>query len=450
MPLQRPTRRQFLAGLGVGGVAAVAGCASSNSTAARSSLDWSADGWPVAHGTPTNTGYAHLKNPPRTNPTIDGLKLWELVESKDEKDAMFHGTTSSPVVANGTVFISTGLPGNFDGDTDGKLYALNGKTGKVRWSATLPNGGTGTPAVADGLVFAGSGDRALTAFDAGSGAVRWRTTASAPVGTPAVAGGYVYVGDHHGSVHALRRTDGKLHWRYGQRKLASFGSLLSHETWQINAKPAVTDDTVYVTTGIRQHDHSNLDSAKLLALSRDDGSEHWRYEYSRDGYSYELPRAPVVADGTVFVSSTDLHAVDTSDGTKRWQFAFGYRRPVSAPAVHDGTVYIGAKNVYALSAEDGTEQWRFVNHAPKSSMSKRVPMVSAPAVSDDTVYIGAGALDASSGEKLWGDLGNQNDSNYFAAFGNENAAVEGPAIARDSVFMATEYGYILQVTEGKR
>ncbi len=123
---------------------------------------------------------------------------------------------------------------------------------------------------------------------------------------------------------------------------------------------------------------------------------------------------------------------------------------VSAPAVHDGTIYIGAKNVYALSATDGTEQWRFVNHAPVSGMTgHRVPMESAPAVTDDTVYIGAGALDASSGEKLWGDLGNQEDSDYFVSVANENAAVEGPATAEDAVFMGMEYGSILRVDGGE-
>ncbi|MCO8254724.1 PQQ-binding-like beta-propeller repeat protein [Haladaptatus sp. AB618] len=443
MPFQRPTRRRFLAGLGAGGVTAVSGCASSRSTPATAALDWPSDEWPVAHGTPTNTGYTRSKSAPRTNPPMHVWKLWERVESEDEKKNILHGTTSSPIVSNGTVFVATGLPSGFTIDADGKLYALDATTGKTKWSATLPKGGTGTPAVADGLVFAGSADRALTAFDAASGAVRWRTTTSAPVGTPTVAGGNVYVGDRHGSVHAFRRTDGKLEWRYGQRTLGSF---FSEKTWWIRSKPAVTDDAVYVSTGIGQNGRTT--SSNLLALSRDDGGERWRYEFSQDRFSYEPPRAPVVADGTVFVSDTSLHAVDPSDGTKRWQFAFGYRRPVSAPAVHDGSVYIGAKNVYSISAEDGTEQWRFVNRASMATMEHRVPMESAPVVTDETVYIGAGALDSSSGEKLWGDLGNQDDSQFFLSDTNENATLEGPAIAGDAVFVATEYGSIIRFADG--
>ncbi|KZN22905.1 Pyrrolo-quinoline quinone [Haladaptatus sp. R4] len=449
MPFQRPTRRQFLAGLGAGGVTAISGCASSSSTPATAALDWPSDEWPVAHGTPTNTGYTRSKSAPRTDPTMEEWQLWDMEEWQVSEDSVRYRTTSSPVVANGTLFVATGLPGGHSADENGVVLALDAARGKIQWSATLPKGGSGTPAVADGLVIVGSNDRALTAFDTASGSVRWRTTTSAPVGTPAVAGDHVYVGDGHGSVHAFRRTDGKLRWRYGQRTLDSLGSFLSDKTWEIRAKPAVTDDTVYVTTGIGQHGKSVIDRTNLLALSRDDGSERWRYEYARDGYTYRPPRAPVVADGTVFVSDSALHAVDSSDGSKQWQFTFGYRRSVSAPAVHDGTVYIGAKNVYALSAEDGTEQWRFVNRAPISSMgSHRAPMVSAPAVTDETVYIGAGALDSSSGEKLWGDLGNQEDSEYFASHIDQNATLEGPAIAGETVFMATEYGSVIRATEG--
>ncbi len=67
-------------------------------------------------------------------------------------------------------------------------------------------------------------------------------------------------------------------------------------------------------------------------------------------------------------------------------------------------------------------------------------MESAPVVTDDTVFVGAGALDSESGEKLWGDLGNQAEGEYFYSSWDQNAAVEGPAVTDDAVFMATQYG----------
>jgi outer membrane protein assembly factor BamB len=448
MPLQRSSRRRFLATIGVGAVGALAGCAASSSPG-PASLDWASDEWPVAHGLPTNVGYSRSKTAPRIDPTIEEWKLWHVAESESavDRDWITAGLTSRPVVVGDTVFVTTGLTNRAIDAEDGGLFALDATTGDLRWAAMLPKGGSGTPAVADGLVFAGSNDRGLTAFDAASGDVEWRTETGAPVGTPAVTGGHVYVGDRAGTVHAFRRTDGNLRWRYGQRPITS---LVSDKRWWIRAKPAVTDDTVYVTTGIGEGDGTSTDAGNLIALSRSGGEERWRYEYRPKYGSYDMPRAPVVADGTVFVGDATFHAVDAADGTRRWRFNSGHET-VSAPAVHDGTVYVSSKNVYALSADDGSERWRFVNLAGTDGMmSRRVPMESAPVVTDDTVFVAAGALDSESGEKLWGDLGNQEEGEYFLSSRNQNAAVEGPAVTDGAVFMATQYGLILRVTGGDR
>lgn len=445
MPLHRPSRRRFVAALGVGAVGALAGC-SGDSSPTNSSLEWSADEWPVAHGTPTNVGYSRTRNTPRSDPKLVEWKLWVIARSESviEKETVQHGNVSTPVVADGTVFVATGLPGRKP-DGDGALVALDATTGEPEWSARLPDGGSGTPAVADGLVFVGSNDRALTAFDAASGDVRWRTTTGAPVGTPAAAGAHVYVGDREGSVHAFRRTDGTLRWRFGQRPLKSF---FSHKRWRIRAKPAVTEDTVYVTTGIGFDDTTETRAGNLLALSRSGGDERWRYEYRPRYRSYDLPRAPVVADGTVYVGQSVLHAVDATNGTKRWRFNSGYET-VSAPAVRDGTVYVSSKNVYALSADDGTERWRFVNLAEDSYRDEsRVPMESAPVVANGTVYVGAGALDASSGKRLWGNVGNRENDDFFSDLSDANAVVEGPAVTDGAVFVATQYGAIRRATRG--
>jgi outer membrane protein assembly factor BamB len=447
MPPHRSSRRRFLATLGVGTAGALAGCAASSSPG-PASLDWAPDEWPVAHGSPTNIGHSSAKNTLRSDPTISKWKLWQIAESESavDKDWITAGVTSSPVVAGDSVFVASGLPIDARETDDSGLLALDASTGDLRWAARLPKGGSGTPAVADGLVFVGSNDRGLTAYDAASGDVEWRTKTGAPVGTPAVADGHVYVGDRSGTVHAFRRTDGNLRWRYGQRPITSF---VSDKRWWVRAKPAVTEDTVYVTTGIGEGDWPSTDAGNLIALSRSGGEERWRYEYRPQYRSYDVPRTPVVADGTVFVGDATLHAVDAADGTRRWRFNSGYE-VVSAPAVHDGTVYVSSKNVYALSADDGSERWRFVNIAETNGMiSRRVPMESAPVVTDDTVFVGAGALDSESGEKLWGDLGNQGEDGYFYS-GGRNAAGEGPAITDGVVFMATQYGLILRMTGDDR
>jgi outer membrane protein assembly factor BamB len=89
------------------------------------------------------------------------------------------GPKSTPAIAGGRVF-ALGI--------SGVLSALEVDTGKVLWrtpaAPTLPVYGTATSPLVDGervIVFMGGHDRgALTAFDAATGAVRWRWTGDGP------------------------------------------------------------------------------------------------------------------------------------------------------------------------------------------------------------------------------------------------------------------------------
>lgn len=89
----------------------------------------------------------------------------------------------------------------------------------------------------------------------------------------------------------------------------------------------------------------------------------WRF---RTG-SWESTSSPVVADGVVYVGSTDkyLYAVDAATGTERWRFDTG-GRVLGAPAIVGGVVFVGSGDVagrpgavYALDATTGAARWRF-------------------------------------------------------------------------------------------
>jgi outer membrane protein assembly factor BamB len=103
---------------------------------------------------------------------------------------------SSPVVANGVVYIGSG---------DGNVYALNARTGAKRWSYPTGVSVASSPAVANGVVYIASGDGNVYALNARTGAKLW----SYPTGnfvdsSPAVANGVVYVGSTDGNVYAFR------------------------------------------------------------------------------------------------------------------------------------------------------------------------------------------------------------------------------------------------------
>lgn len=96
------------------------------------------------------------------------------------------GLLSSPAVTNGVVYA---------GSYDGNLYALDAKTGEKLWS--YPAGGfvISSPAVANGVVYIASDVAILYALDARTGAKLWDET-SLGIGafaSPAVADGMVYL-----------------------------------------------------------------------------------------------------------------------------------------------------------------------------------------------------------------------------------------------------------------
>jgi outer membrane protein assembly factor BamB len=125
---------------------------------------------------------------------------------------------SSATLDAGALYIGSG---------DGRLYALDARTGEERWRFPTGHAISSTPAVAEGLVFVGTRDNAFWALDARSGKQRWRlkTGADLPLpwgfetgdlytSSPAYAGGVVYFRSGDGQVYAVDAGSGKVRWRF--------------------------------------------------------------------------------------------------------------------------------------------------------------------------------------------------------------------------------------------
>jgi outer membrane protein assembly factor BamB len=103
--------------------------------------------------------------------------------------------TSSPAVAGGLVYAGT---------SDGhQLFAVDAKTGQTVWQATGYGYVWSSPAVAEGMVYVGGGR--LNALDAKTGHKIWEFQPKGYVySTPLVDDGVVYVGSNDGSLYALQ------------------------------------------------------------------------------------------------------------------------------------------------------------------------------------------------------------------------------------------------------
>jgi outer membrane protein assembly factor BamB len=97
----------------------------------------------------------------------------------------------SPAVAKGMVYIGASVTGQH-GSSNGTLYALNARTGKTVWSAPLSSSITSSPSVANDVVYVGSDDGILYAFDAMTGAELAAVAGVAGQSSPTVANGVVY------------------------------------------------------------------------------------------------------------------------------------------------------------------------------------------------------------------------------------------------------------------
>lgn len=209
------------------------------------------------------------------------------------------GAISAPAVVDDTVYVGGGHTTGGSSEAS-VLFALDAATGTERWRLTLEGTGyfavdaaTGTqrwfvetgqldvgftPAVADGIVYAGNRDGYLYAIDAASGAERWRFTAADSVYGIAVAGGLVYAGvggfASQTYLYAVDAATGQERWRFitGGR---------------VRSSPAVVDDTVYVGS----------DDGNLYAVDAATGTERWQVEVGGRVRGF-----PVVVDGVIYLT----------------------------------------------------------------------------------------------------------------------------------------------------
>ncbi|MEE1938379.1 PQQ-binding-like beta-propeller repeat protein [Streptomyces sp. TRM 70361] len=260
-----------------------------------------------------------------------GERLWELTGAQSD----FETSDAAPVLAAGTVYVWA----------DGRLYAMDARTGAERWS--YPVGDTsvtgGVPVrplpAGDGAVYVSAGSRVF-ALDAASGAERWRFDAPAaflcpPVFVPgaAIAGGGVYLADYLGTVYALDAVNGHDRWR------------IATESRQSAEPPVVADGLVHLGSG-----------GALYTLDAVSGTPRWRFATGG-----EITGAPVVADGRVHFGSADhcLYTLDAVGGQLRWKLATE-GEITGSPVVADGVVFACSRDrcVYALDAAKGTGQAR--------------------------------------------------------------------------------------------
>jgi len=169
-------------------------------------------------------------------------------------DSAYHVT-----VANGTVY--------FGSSVDNKIYALNAKTGKVRWTFFTEGPIRFAP-------------------------TRWKKK--------------VYVGSDDGYVYCLRAKDGKPVWKYragpSDERVIGNGRMVS--LWPVRTSVLVADGVVYFGAGVFPYE-----GIYICALNADDGKVIWKNDTIGDrthklAYDGISPQSYLVAsDNVLYVPS---------------------------------------------------------------------------------------------------------------------------------------------------
>ncbi|MFF4546569.1 PQQ-binding-like beta-propeller repeat protein [Streptomyces sp. NPDC001406] len=156
---------------------------------------------------------------------------------------------------------------------------------------------------------------------------------------------------------------------------------------------AALGTSVAVAVDLFDHNTTDHKPPEVASKSRDP-RRRWRYATGD-----VVTSSPTVADGVVYIGSTDgsLYALDATTGKKKWAYATG-GKVEGTPTVVDGVVYSGSADgsVYALDAATGERKWAYATGGKFEA---------APAVVEAVVYI-AGynsvtALDAATGNEKW-------------------------------------------------
>ena len=311
------------------------------------------------------------------------------------------------------------------------------------------------PTLANGVIYIGASDGAITAVRASDGKLLWQYKTSGAAYAPLVINGVDYASDYVGNngpahLYALRARDGKLLWSYTRKDFIN--------------DPIVVDGVAYLTSN----------DGLLAAVRAEDGSVLWRHDLKGQGvviaevingviygevFANPGPNhvdAWRVGDGSLLWQSSDhlaildtidgivyaaldnnFEALQASTGAVLWRTKLD-GSPFYAPfIVNNGVLYLVATNISYENASAPAHNGGFALqvYTAAASLQKTVPEKKATS----SVY----ALRASDGTVLWHYKGNNTNG-----WPQSMTVVGGVVYAATSISSSEGYVYALQGSTG--
>jgi len=283
--------------------------------------------WPTLLRDPGRTGFSEVHSPGESRVAW----TYTLPQVGNQKGVIL----GSPAVSNDKVFF---------GALDGKVHALDLKTGAELWTFTGQKSfWASSPAVHNGIVFIGSQDKYVYAIDLETGEQIWRylTGGAISSSSPVVYKDKVYIGSEDGFLYALNETTGALVWK------ESLGE-------KIYSSPAAYKDKIYV--GV---DSPNNGTYELHCLSAANGEGLWEVE-AESGNKFTA--SPSVFANLVYIGGLDskVYAFEYASGDEFWSKNTNHEI-TSTPAIAYDRIYVTNWDGQLLSLEKNTGHvyWRY-------------------------------------------------------------------------------------------
>lgn len=213
-----------------------------------------------------------------------GQEVWrfEVAGDVDSLAGFYKAVRAAPAISNGSVLFGNTQIGGASAEL--KFYALDTRTGEVRWEFDTWNL-TSSPAVADGVVYFG-GFMSFSGLDLESGSPVFTFGTDWGISPPAILDGIVYFGCDNGYLHALDLQTNEEIWVFESGRLVT-----------IDTAPSIADGVVYAGSG----------DGFMYAVDLQTGQLLWEFETG--GW---ISSSPVIVEGVLYFGSADgyLYALE--------------------------------------------------------------------------------------------------------------------------------------------
>jgi outer membrane protein assembly factor BamB len=268
----------------------------------------------------------------------DRKVLWE--KDTDPGDTGKPTDVTSPVFHRGLVYFA---------HIDGRLVAVDAKTGRPAWSRDLHAHLESSPMTVAGSVYIGTDTTDVIALRASDGRILWRFNSPGAIkASPSFHAGRVYVADYEGAMFCLDAATGKLVWRTNTTKVPPFGE------GGFYSSPSIGFGRVYAAR----------DDGTVFAFDLRDGRVAW--SFPTHNFVYGSPAIAKVpgTPPSVYIGSYDEHfyALDARSGRQRWRYDVGGAVPGTATVIGH-TVYTSSfKTDETIGIDVRTHRKTFEKH----------------------------------------------------------------------------------------